>query len=187
MAETTRNAGGELQKRVAYSLGHDRISQTTTTFAGGQPYSTSTLFFGRDGHGSTRVLLDLYGAVATVSAVRQVFHFTAFGESLGFEAAQAATSFLYAGEQTDGTGLQYLRARYYDPSSGRFLRLDPFAGNADDPQSLHKYLYCHADPVNGWDPTGMMLGIPALMQRYGISAQNSLAALNAIDNLQSAI
>jgi hypothetical protein len=23
-----------------------------------------------------------------------------------------------------------------------------------DPQSLHKYLYTHADPVNGIDPTG---------------------------------
>jgi len=32
--------------------------------------------------------------------------------------------------------------------------MDPFAGNNQDPQSLHKYLYVHNNPVNGIDPTG---------------------------------
>jgi RHS repeat-associated protein len=65
------------------------------------------------------------------------------------------TSFLYSGEMTDAaTGQQYLRARYYDPVIGRFNRLDPFAGNTSDPQSLHKYLYAHADPISNADPTG---------------------------------
>jgi hypothetical protein len=32
--------------------------------------------------------------------------------------------------------------------------VDPFAGNNQDPQSLHKYLYCHANPVNNIDPSG---------------------------------
>ena len=32
--------------------------------------------------------------------------------------------------------------------------MDPFAGNNQDPQSLHKYLYCHNNPVNGIDPSG---------------------------------
>jgi RHS repeat-associated protein len=62
---------------------------------------------------------------------------------------------LYSGEQFDSKiGQQYLRARYYDPTTGRFNRLDPFFGNVNDPQSLHKYLYTHADPVNGIDPNG---------------------------------
>jgi hypothetical protein len=34
--------------------------------------------------------------------------------------------------------------------------MDPYAGNQQDPQSLHKYLYCHANPVNRIDPTGHM-------------------------------
>ena len=42
--------------------------------------------------------------------------------------APIATSLLYSGEKTDATGLQYLRARYYDPRIGRFTTLDPFAG-----------------------------------------------------------
>ena len=49
----------------------------------------------------------------------------------------------------------YLRARWYDASTGRFNRLDPFFGNLTDPQSLHKYAYVHGDPVNGIDPTGL--------------------------------
>jgi len=31
-----------------------------------------------------------------------------------------------------------------------------------DPQSLHKYLYVHGDPINGYDPTGeTFLGLSA--------------------------
>ncbi|HBJ34416.1 MAG TPA: hypothetical protein DDZ51_06555 [Planctomycetaceae bacterium] len=50
---------------------------------------------------------------------------------------------------------QYLRARWYNPANGQFNRLDPFAGNMRDPQSLHKYAYVHGDPVQGIDPTGL--------------------------------
>jgi RHS repeat-associated protein len=48
----------------------------------------------------------------------------------------------------------YLRARWYDATTGRFNRLDPFFGNLTDPQSLHKYAYVHGDPIQGVDPTG---------------------------------
>jgi hypothetical protein len=53
--------------------------------------------------------------------------------------------------------MQYLRARYYNPASGTFNRLDPFYGRVGDPQSLHKYLYVHGDPVQGIDPSGLYL------------------------------
>jgi RHS repeat-associated protein len=69
--------------------------------------------------------------------------------------APAATNLLYTGEQFDTDAQQYyLRARYYNPLNGRFNRMDPYAGNTHDPQSLHKYLYCHANPINRLDPTG---------------------------------
>ena len=61
----------------------------------------------------------------------------------------------YRGEQYDSDlGLYYLRARYYNPATGRFMSRDPEDGKAKDPASLHKYLYANGDPVNGLDPTG---------------------------------
>ncbi|TWU12655.1 hypothetical protein CA54_14790 [Symmachiella macrocystis] len=60
----------------------------------------------------------------------------------------------------------------YDPSTGRFNRLDPFAGNVHDPQSLHKYAYVHGDPVTNIDPTGQV-SVPAvhsLLTRLTIGA-----------------
>jgi RHS repeat-associated protein len=68
----------------------------------------------------------------------------------------AQTNLLYCGEQYDSASSQYyLRARYYNPANGLFNQLDPYAGNMQDPQSLHKYLYCHANPVNGIDMSGL--------------------------------
>ena len=37
---------------------------------------------------------------------------------------------------------------------GRFATQDTWAGNGNDPISLHKYSYSGDDPVNYWDPTG---------------------------------
>jgi hypothetical protein len=34
--------------------------------------------------------------------------------------------------------------------------MDDYSGNYSDPQSLHKYLYCHANPINATDPSGLM-------------------------------
>ncbi|QDT44037.1 tRNA(Glu)-specific nuclease WapA precursor [Gimesia alba] len=122
----------------------------------GVPETPQTLIFLADGHGSTRVLADAAGAIASISGVEQLFFYDAYGNLLNMQATQAATSYLYSGEQFDPKiGQQYLRARYYDATTGRFNRLDPFAGNTNDPQSLHKYLYTHADPINGTDPSGL--------------------------------
>jgi RHS repeat-associated protein len=61
----------------------------------------------------------------------------------------------YRGEQFDSDlGLYYLRARYYNPSTGRFLSRDPEDGKIKISATLHKYLYASGDPVNRIDPTG---------------------------------
>jgi len=70
--------------------------------------------------------------------------------------------------------MQNLRARPYDPRTGRFVGLDPFRGNMQDPQSLHKYAYVHGDPIGGTDPTGLM----TLGQSLGV-----LGAVGAIIGL----
>jgi len=45
-------------------------------------------------------------------------------------------------------------ARYLNTGTGRFQTMDTFAGNNEDPLTLHKYLYCHDNPVNMVDPSG---------------------------------
>lgn len=53
---------------------------------------------------------------------------------------------------------------------GRFSRLDPFAGNSSDPQSLHKYLYAHANPVMGIDPSGELFSYIGQLARASVEA-----------------
>jgi len=57
--------------------------------------------------------------------------------------------FGYSGEYTDVTGQVYLRARYYDPSMGRFSQLDPSR------QEMNPYQYSMSNPVIYVDPTGL--------------------------------
>lgn len=46
------------------------------------------------------------------------YNYDAYGNPIG----AAAAGYLFAGEQRDGlTGLDYLRAQYYDPTLGRFI------------------------------------------------------------------
>jgi RHS repeat-associated protein len=78
---------------------------------------------------------------------------------------------MYRGEQYDpDLGLYYLRARYYNPATGRFMSRDPLEYKPLDPvrfvplepyrepldsKKLHKYLYAGGDPVNLIDPRGL--------------------------------
>jgi RHS repeat-associated protein len=73
---------------------------------------------------------------------------------------QALVSHLtYRGEQFDAhLRMQYLRARHYDQGTGRFTRLDPFAGLSAEPLSLHKYVYAASSPIVLCDPTGLFFG-----------------------------
>jgi len=60
--------------------------------------------------------------------------------------------------------------------------MDTFEGNRQDPLSLHKYLYCHADPVNGVDPSGHLM----TMTEIGVAgALSSALALNVYFVAQS--
>jgi RHS repeat-associated protein len=52
------------------------------------------------------------------------------------------------------TDLVYLRARWYDPTTGRFLQMDSFEGDQEDPQTLHKFAAFNENPMNAVDPSG---------------------------------
>ena len=57
-------------------------------------------------------------------------------------------------QKTDGSGLQYMRNRYYDPRTGRFTQPDPIglAGG------LNLYGFANGDPVTYSDPFGLSPG-----------------------------
>ena len=61
----------------------------------------------------------------------------------------------YNAEYTDSsTGLQYLRARYYDSSQGRFTTKDTLLGSIEKPLTRNLYTYCGNNPLNITDPSG---------------------------------
>ena len=62
--------------------------------------------------------------------------------------------FAFTGEPRDGTGLSYLRARYYDPTLGRFMSRDLWAGFTSLPISLNRAAYVRDNPTSFADPFG---------------------------------
>jgi RHS repeat-associated protein len=63
------------------------------------------------------------------------------------------TRFLFTGrEWISDMRIYDYRARMYQPELGRFLQPDPQEFDAGD---YNLYRYCHNDPVNKSDPTGL--------------------------------
>jgi len=125
---------------ASYTYADDLISMTR----GGQTY-----WYHFDGLGSTRLLTDASGAVT------DSYDYDAFGNLIARTGA-TENPFLFTGQRYDAnTGFYHLRARYYQPETGRFTVVDPYAGDIYSPATLHKYLYCSNDPINRIDPTGM--------------------------------
>nr|WP_240903876.1 S8 family serine peptidase [Chengkuizengella sediminis] len=63
--------------------------------------------------------------------------------------------FQYTGEIYDEeSGLTYLRARYYDPTMGRFITEDTYEGTISNPLSMNLYTYVHNNPLIYTDPSG---------------------------------
>jgi RHS repeat-associated protein len=105
-------------------------------------------FYLQDGHSGVRLLTDELGAVT------DTYEYGAYGEVLR-ATGTTENPYLYRGESWDAElGLQYLRARYYEPETGRFLSTDPFEGMVERPVSRHRYLYGNVNPVVFEDPSG---------------------------------
>jgi RHS repeat-associated protein len=86
--------------------------------------------------------------------ITDTYDYNAYGTILD-QSGSTNNNYQYTGEQFDpALDNYYLRARYYDPAVGRFTQMDSWMGRTQDPATLHKYLYTHADPVNGIDPSG---------------------------------
>jgi RHS repeat-associated protein len=101
-----------------------------------------------DALGSVRELASSTGSVS------QARSFEPFGSVLS-SVGSASTAFSFTGEQLDGTGLTYLRARYY-AGNGRFVTSDPWLGSAFTPQTLGRFTYVMNNPLTRIDPSGMI-------------------------------
>ncbi|MEO6325066.1 MAG: RHS repeat-associated core domain-containing protein [Thermoanaerobaculia bacterium] len=132
LAETTNGA------TTTYVYGQDLLYSLT---ASGPHYHHT------DALGSTIAVTDATGAV------EQTFDYDVFG-LLRSSTGAGATTRTFTGEENDSSGLEYLRARYYDPASGRFLSRDPYPMKASDTQTVNRYAYVKNNPMNYVDPSG---------------------------------
>jgi RHS repeat-associated protein len=109
----------------------------------------TTSYYEQDGLGSVTSLTDSDGAVAASYAYDSYGQITS---SIG----SMLNSFRYTGRELDNeTGLNYYRARYYDPVIGRFNREDPikFAGG------INFFVYTGNTPTTFNDPSGLKVQI----------------------------
>jgi RHS repeat-associated protein len=155
-----------------YTYGLRRISENLSPTVTGSTWAPS--FYDYDGFGTVRHLTN------TAGAITDAYDYDAYGN---FFTRQGSTpnNYLYRGEQYDSDlALYYLRARYYNPSTGRFMSRDPENGHPTKPASLHKYLYAHGDPVNAKDPSGRMDDVIEVgLIDLWIAARNTVAVAAA--------
>jgi RHS repeat-associated protein len=125
--------------------------------------SHATSFYEQDGLGSVTSLSNAGGALA------QSYTFDSFGKQTG-STGSLTNPFQYTARESDPeTGLYYYRARYYDPTVGRFLSEDPigFDGGNDF------YAYVKNSPVVRTDPLGLAECWYTTMAHYLYCSSNS--------------
>ncbi len=122
-----------------YIYGNGLMAMVT---AGGQVYC-----YHFNATGSTIAITD-----STQNIVNK-YAYTPFGE-IGSEVEAFAQPFKYVGQygvMSESNGLYYMRARYYDPTLGRFLSEDPLGFGGGD---VNLYVYVNNNPVMLIDPSG---------------------------------
>ena len=125
--------------RETYSYGKGRASYLNNQTGDSYNYLTnqsgSVTGLTKDGQAVASSSYNLYGARKTSTDT-------------------TGNPFAYNGESRDDTGLDYLRARYYDSQGGTFLTEDSYPGEVTDPLSQNRYSYVQNNPVNYTDPSG---------------------------------
>ena len=107
--------------------------------------SATTIYYEADGLGSITSLSNSSGSVA------QTYTYDSFGNTTS-SSGSVTNFFRYAGRELDTeTGLYFNRARYYDPTTGRFLSEDPEMFEA----GVNFYGYVLGNPVAFRDPFGL--------------------------------
>ena len=109
--------------------------------------SSATSYFEQDGIGSVTSLSNGAGSLV------QTYTFDSFGNQTA-SSGSLTNPFQYTAREFDPeTGLYFLRTRYYDPSTGRFLSEDPLEFLTGEP-----YSYVSNNPLIFADPFGLAPG-----------------------------
>jgi len=112
--------------------------------------STGTRHFTLDHLGSPRLITDGSRNVAEYHA------YWGYGQEV--DTACGTERMKFTGHERDNQcssgALDYMHARYYNPTIGRFLRVDPVRGGSKRPQSWNMYAYVQGNPMKYVDPTG---------------------------------
>jgi RHS repeat-associated protein len=90
------------------------------------------------------------GVVSSSGTLLASTEYDAWGNPETSGGLSGDTPFGFAGAYTDSSGLVYLINRYYDPTTGQFVSVDP-----EVQETLQAYLYAGDDPVNGTDLNGL--------------------------------
>ena len=150
------NGGGGMSARYTHGPGTD---QMLTMERNGQTY-----FYHINAIGSVVTLTDSSGNAACS------YSYDSFGSTQACTAV--SNPFAFTGREYDSeSGLYYMRARYYDPATGRFSTVDPLniAGRITlaqsgqrgalaaqaTPQQINAYAYATNNPLVFRDPSGM--------------------------------
>jgi RHS repeat-associated protein len=113
------------------------------------------LFYIHSDHlGSTSTLSDKNGM-----QVGTTTRYTPFGDYRPGSSQNDITDRGFTGQKSNmaDLGLYYYNARYYLPSTGRFLSADTIVPDPTNPQSFNRYSYVNNNPLRFTDPTGHYL------------------------------
>ena len=130
------------------------LTKTTGTveenyYYGNNRISSDDTIYGYDGLSNVNMTLSLTGSI------QNKYEYSDYGErSLDSKTEIINNEFGYNGEAHTADGLQYLRARYYDPVIGVFISADSYRGEVNDLLSQNRYTYAHNNPYKYDDPTG---------------------------------
>ena len=124
-----------------------------------------------DGSGNTAQLTNSSGSVVNS------YSYLPFGEKLN-STVSVSNPFTFVGQygvMDEGSGLYLMRQRWYNPSLGRFIQLDPYGLGGDD---SNFYRYTFNSPTNLVDPTGNFSLIPDVVtfggSWFGVGASISI-------------
>jgi RHS repeat-associated protein len=150
---------------IDYQYGRSLISGSSTTLE---------QFYQTDGNGSTADVTDAAGNL------KASYTYDPWGKLLNpLDPLGTKDKTNFTGQALDPqTGLYFMHARIYDPSTGTFLTKDRFAGIAGAPQTTNRYSYALGNPVNLVDPSGFAAEPGARDTNYTLT--NALAPWSSL-------